>query len=66
MEKTINYDEALKRIEEILAILDEGNTGMEEITQLVQEATTLIAACKSKLKNINEEILKGFEDPSNK
>jgi len=61
MDKELNYDESLKRIEEILSILEDGKLGMEETTVLVKEATLLISKCKNKLKNINEDISKAFE-----
>jgi exodeoxyribonuclease VII small subunit len=60
MNNPLNYDESLQRIEEILNILEEGQKGMEELTVLVKEATELISSCKSKLKNINEEVTKSF------
>ncbi len=63
MEKTeLTYDQALTRIEEIIALLEDGNKGMDELSALVPEAAALVKYCKSRLRMTEDEILKAFEE----
>jgi exodeoxyribonuclease VII small subunit len=57
-----SYSEALERIEEILSILEEGDKGMDELSELVKEAAGLVKKCKSKLRMTEDEIAKAFEE----
>ncbi|SEI91383.1 Exodeoxyribonuclease VII small subunit [Cyclobacterium xiamenense] len=58
--KSLSYDEALKRLETIVSQLEEQDQGMDELTQLVREASTLVKTCKMKLKMTEEEIKNSF------
>jgi len=58
--KSPSYDEALKRLETIVSQLEEQEQGMDELTQLVREASTLVKTCKMKLKMTEEEIKNSF------
>lgn len=62
--KTANhsYSDALERIEEILSILEEGNKGMDELSELVKEASDLVKQCKTKLRMTAQEIAKAFDE----
>jgi exodeoxyribonuclease VII small subunit len=63
MQKTeLTYDQALSRIEEIVALLEDGNKGMDELSALVAEAAFLVKHCKSRLRMTEEEISKAFEE----
>lgn len=57
----INYNEAMIRLESILAQLEEGKKSVDELAELVQEAALLVKICKSKLRSTEEEIQKAFE-----
>ncbi|ERM82047.1 hypothetical protein P872_08700 [Rhodonellum psychrophilum GCM71 = DSM 17998] len=57
-----SYSKALERIEEILGILEEGDKGMDELSELVKEASGLVKKCKSKLRMTEEEIAKAFDE----
>ena len=47
--KDLNYQQALERIELILAQLEEGKKSVDELSELVKEATELVSFCKKKL-----------------
>lgn len=57
----INYNEAMIRLESILAQLEEGKKSVDELGELVQEAAMLVKICRSKLKTTEEEIQRAFE-----
>jgi exodeoxyribonuclease VII small subunit len=52
----LSYDKALKRIEEIVSILEKGDKGIDELSELVKEASLLVKQCKNKLRMTEEEI----------
>ena len=57
----MNYNEAMIRLESILAQLEEGKKSVDELAELVQEAAQLVKMCRIKLKNTEEEIQRAFE-----
>lgn len=64
MENTnaFSYDKSVKRIEEIVAQLEQDNKGIDELVALIHEASDLVKACKQKLKATETEIGKAFEE----
>lgn len=58
----MSYDKAIRRIEEIVAILESGEKGMDELSELVKEAAALVKICKKKLKSTESEISKALEE----
>jgi exodeoxyribonuclease VII small subunit len=57
MEKNkFSYDKAIERIEEIVSLLESGEKGMDELSELVMEASLLVKQCKVKLRTTEEEI----------
>ena len=56
MKKKPNYEEAMKRLEEIVGSLENGDLPLEEAMKLFEEGTTLSAACYSVLKNAEQKI----------
>lgn len=60
--KTETYDQAMKRIEEIVLQLEKGDKSMDELSLLVQEASQLLKSCKQKLRITEEEIAKAFTE----
>ncbi|EON79193.1 hypothetical protein ADIS_0302 [Lunatimonas lonarensis] len=57
-----SYDQAMKRIEEIVAMLEQDDRGIDELAALVKEASTLVKTCKRKLKTTEEDIARAFEE----
>ncbi|MCH6201655.1 exodeoxyribonuclease VII small subunit [Aquiflexum sp. LQ15W] len=60
--KAMSYDQSIQRIEEIVSILESGEKGMDELSELVKEAAALVKSCKKKLKSTESEISKALED----
>jgi exodeoxyribonuclease VII small subunit len=58
-----NFEDALKRLEEIVRELEKGEIGIEEALKLFEEGTSLSKICASKLSNVEKrvEILKKGE-----
>lgn len=52
----ISFEEALKRIEEIVSILEKGECSLDESLTLFEEATKLCAHCNLKLEKAHEKI----------
>lgn len=58
----LKYDDAMSRLEIILAELEEGKKSVDELSEMVKEAAELVKLCKSKLKTTEEDIHKAFEE----
>ncbi len=58
----MSYDESISRIEEIVSILESGEKGMDELSELVKEAAALVKNCKKKLKSTETEIAKALAE----
>lgn len=58
----MSYDKSLKRLEEIVTLLEKGETGMDELSDMVKEASGLVKECKAKLRMTEEEISKALSE----
>lgn len=54
--KNLTYKEAMNRINEIVAAIEEDDLDIDELTTLVKEATGLISSCKDKLQNAETDL----------
>lgn len=54
----MTYDEALAELRSILQQLQEGQIGIEEMSNKVKRAAELVQFCKEKLRNTEEEVEK--------
>lgn len=63
--ENLSYDEALSRLETIVSQLEEQDLGMDELTYLVREASSLVKTCRKKLKMTEEEIKNSFLEEDN-
>jgi len=52
----VKYSEAVKRLEEILESIDRSDVGVDELADLVKEASDLIKVCRSILKNTEQSV----------
>lgn len=57
----MKYEEAMKRLEEIVAQIEGGKLDIDMISDRLKEAQTLIKFCKDKLYETDEEIRKILE-----
>jgi exodeoxyribonuclease VII small subunit len=61
----VKYSEAVKRLEEILEDIDRSNVGIDELADLVKEASDLIKTCRFILKGTEQSVqesLKNLEE----
>ena len=54
--KKMSYDEAMHRLEEIAALLENEQTPIEESLELYKEGISLTAFCQKKLQEIEQEM----------
>ena len=55
-EESFDYQKAVNQIEAILAEIESGEPNVNELSDLVHKAATLLAACKEKLRITEKEI----------
>ncbi len=53
-----SYEKSLKRLEEIVALLEEGGQPLEKTLELFSEGTALISACGKYLDDAEQKITK--------
>jgi exodeoxyribonuclease VII small subunit len=60
--KNYTYTEALQRIENILGLLESGETDIDQLSDLVKEASALLKQCKTQLRSTQEDLEKNLDD----
>lgn len=58
----MTYEQAIKRLEEIVACLEKKDTPLEESMKLFEEGTKLAAFCGEKLTSAKQEITELTKD----
>lgn len=53
----LNYEKTLKRLEEIVAVLEEGGQPLEKTLELFSEGTALLNSCAKYLDNAEQKII---------
>lgn len=53
-----NYEKSLKRLEEIIAIIEEGDQSLEKTLELFSEGTALLNSCSKYLDGAEQKITK--------
>lgn len=56
MEEKLSYKEAIAEIENIVSMLEENKLDVDELSEKVKRVSQLIAFCKSKLHDTEEEV----------
>ena len=59
--EAMTYEEAIKRLEEIVSLLENNEIALEDSIALFQEGITLSKYCDEKLKNIQEKVVQIYE-----
>ena len=59
-EKT--YEEAMARLDEIIDLLENNEASLDESLDLYKEGVSLAAVCDTKLKDVDQEVTKIFEE----
>lgn len=57
MKKISEYEKSVKRLEEIVKLLENGQLSLEDSIRLYEEGTKLSAACYTELKNAEQKII---------
>ncbi len=58
MDTTMSFEQAMARLEEIVALLEGGKCTLDESLKLFEEGTKLTAFCSEQLKTAEQKILK--------
>lgn len=65
MSDSLNYTKAFEELQQIVADLEEGEINVDELSEKVKRATKLIAVCKSKLTDTEEDVNKILKELEN-
>ena len=57
-DNNMKYEDAMKRLEELVQQMESGDVSIDSLTQKLREAKQLIQLCKDKLTKTEEEIKK--------
>lgn len=57
-----NYEKSLKRLEEIVSIIEEGGQSLEKTLELFSEGTALLNSCSKYLDSAEQKITKLLAD----
>ncbi len=60
--ETLKYEEAMTRLENIVADMENGNLDIDSLCEKVKTAQKLIKMCRDKLTRTDEEIRKILTD----
>ncbi|HMQ06820.1 MAG TPA: exodeoxyribonuclease VII small subunit [Saprospiraceae bacterium] len=64
MSKSFSYDKAMQELQSIIEQLQNEETGLDQLSDLIRKANRLINECRKKLRQIDEEINQLKEDSS--
>ncbi len=56
MENNLTYEESIKRLNEIVDILEKNEESLDNALALYEEGTRLVAYCTKKLENAKQKI----------
>ncbi len=62
MNKKMSYRQAVEQLEEIVAQIENGELGIDELSKKVEEAAELVKMCKDKLRRTDADIEKIMEE----
>jgi exodeoxyribonuclease VII small subunit len=60
--KKTNYTKAYNRLQEILQLIENDKLDVDELSEKIKEATSLLKICKEKLFIADEEVRKALEE----
>ncbi len=62
MSKKINYTDAFAELQDIVAEIEAGELSVDELSEKVKRAASLIKICKSKLATTEEDVTQILKD----
>ncbi len=66
MKTELNYTQAFQQLQTLVKQLEQGGIELNELTEKVEQANTLIAICEAQLKQIEKDVNKASEPPKAK
>ena len=60
--RNMKYEEAIERLQTIVADIERGETNVDELAESLKEAKSLIAFCKEKLQKVESDVKNVLED----
>ena len=54
----MNFEQSMKRLEEIVKLLEQGDAPLEQALSLFEEGTALVARCNELLSNAEQQVVK--------
>lgn len=61
IDENTKYEDALKRLQEIVSLLERKEVKIDDLAERVKEAKTIVDFCRGKLEKTEEEINKIIE-----
>lgn len=55
-EKSLDFEQALERLEEIIGLLEDGNLKLEEALELYNEGVTLVKECSNFITKAKNDV----------
>jgi len=62
MTKEMRYRDALKHLDELIAMIEDDEIDVDELGDRIKEAVTILRACKAKIDKADLEVKKIIED----
>ena len=59
----MTFEQAMKRLEEIVRLLDGGNAPLAQTLTLYEEAVSLVNRCNAELENARQRVLQLTQNP---
>ena len=57
MDKSVSFEDAMKRLEEIVARMEQGKASLDEFLTMFEEGTTLVKLCSNKLDDAELKVV---------
>lgn len=64
--KKVTYEQAMKRLEEIVAQVERNELGIDQLSSSLKEAEGLLTFCREKLYSVDKEIKQLIEEGESK
>lgn len=61
--QTMNFEDGLKRLDEIVRKMEQGNASLEESLKLFEEGTRLVAQCGKQLDEAELKVVRLMKGP---
>lgn len=62
MSKDVKYQEALKKLDDLIAAIEDEDIDVDDLSSRIKEAVVLLRACKAKIDKADLEVKKVIED----